>query len=448
MKRYDIIIIGSGSGAQLIRPCANLGLKVAILEKDKIGGTCLNHGCIPSKMLIHPADVATEIESAEKFDLYVNTHYPIGFEKLVKRVNNTIDVESEKYVPIYEKHLNIDYYTHPAKFLSDKVLLVNGEKITAEKIFLPIGTRPHIPNIKGLKEAPFMTYIEALRNTNLPKKLLILGGGYVAAELGYFYAMMGSEVHFLVRSSMLRKEDGDIHKEFNRVFSKQFSVHYGARVEEALYENQKFILKGTQTFEGDALLVATGVTPNTDKIGIENTGIKLDQKGYIEVDDSLRTSVEGIWAYGDVIGRKQFRHTANFEGQYLFRTLFDHPSKEPLKYSPIPHAIFTHPQIGSVGSTEEELQSKGIEYFKGLADYKDCAMGSALLSENGFVKLLFEKKSKELVGAHIIGEDAATLIHIPIAYMNMGGTLDDMLRTIYIHPALPEAVRNAARNAG
>jgi len=201
------------------------------------------------------------------------------------------------------------------------------------------------------------------------------------------------------------------------------------------------------SLEGDALLVATGIKPWTDCLGLENTNVELDGRGFIKVDEYLRTTAENIWAIGDCIGRYLYRHTVNFEGEYLLRTLFEEPRDEPIDYPPIPHAIFTHPQVAGVGKTEEELKAEGVNYVVGLNRYADSAMGMALRSEMGFVKVLFDKNTRRLLGAHIIGDEASNMIHMLIAYMNMKATIDDMLRTIYIHPALPEIIRNAVRKA-
>ena len=202
-----------------------------------------------------------------------------------------------------------------------------------------------------------------------------------------------------------------------------------------------------EEIEADALFVAAGIVPNSDDLGLENTAIKVNDKGFIEVDDRLKTAVDGVYALGDVVGNYFFRHSVNFEGEYLLRTLFVAPSDEPIEYPPMPHAVFASPQVAGVGKTEDELQAEGVDYVKGVNHYKNSAMGDALRSDHGFVKLLFERESRKLVGAHIVGEEASDMIHMPIAFINMGATIDDMLRTIYVHPALPENVRNAARKA-
>lgn len=456
MKKYDVIVIGSGAGAKITRPAANLGYKVAIIEKGRLGGTCLNHGCIPSKMLIHPADLLAELEEAPRFNIKISKERDIDFEKLVTEVTQTIDKESNSIPGVYESHPNIDLYQTEAFFETDKIINVNGERITAEKIFIAAGVRAHIPEIKGLKNTPFMTYKEALRNTKKPKSMLILGGGFIAVELGYFYKMMGVDVQFIVRSNLLNGQDKEIQDVFTQSFTKRCKVALGTQTEEVEYKNGLFTLHCKEKsgekkkYEAESLLIATGITPNTDLLKLQNTSIKQTQKGFIEVDNTLQTSVEGIWAFGDIIGRHLFRHSANFEGEYVFKTVFEDKDTlfpEEIKYPPMPQAVFSNPQIGSVGPTEEELKTNNIPYIVGKNEYKSSAMGMALRSEEGFCKLLFHKDTKKLLAAHIIGKEASNMVHMCIAFMVMNATLDDMLKTIYIHPALPEIVRNAARKA-
>ncbi|MCB1117958.1 MAG: dihydrolipoyl dehydrogenase, partial [Chlamydiia bacterium] len=409
MKKYDVIVVGTGGGTKLVRPVADMGLKVAVIEKDRPGGTCLNRGCIPSKMLIHPADVATVMREADRFNIK-GVDPVVDFAALIDRVDKTIDQESASIPPVYEKHPNIDYIPHEARFVKDRVLEVNGEQITADRIFLGVGARPDIPDIEGLEGTPFMTSNEALREKKQPKKLLVLGAGYIACELGYFYGALGTEVHFIVRSTLLRKQDKDIREAFAQSFKKRFSVHEGLVPDKVEYEDGIFkVICGKTVLEGDALLVVTGVKPWTDCLGIENTSINLDENGYIVVDDHLQTSCSGVWALGDCIGRYLFRHAVNFEGEYLFSTLFKDKVDEPICYPPMPSAVFSHPQIGSVGHTEDACIEKGIDYFVGMNKYADSAMGMALCSDEGFVKLIFERGSQKLIGAHILGEEASNM---------------------------------------
>ncbi len=452
MKKFDLITIGSGGGAKISSPAASMGLKAAVIEKDRLGGTCLNRGCIPSKMLIHPADVAMAIKEAHRFDIRNDPSFAVDFAKLITRISATVDADSDKIQASYSRHSHITLYSGTAKFLDDKVIAVNGEEITADKIFIAVGTRPTIPNIPGLAGTPFMTSTEALRLTTLPESMIIIGGGYIACELGHAYASLGTKTTFLVRSKLLRHEDAEISAEFHRVFSRHHAIHVGAVPTKVDYKQNTFHVQYTQegqslTVSAQALLIAAGITSNADTLDLVNTGIALHPGNFIKVNEFLETSVPGHYALGDCIGRYFFRHSVNFEGEYLFDHVFGGKAKHPIHYPPMPHAVFTHPQVAAVGATEEELKAKGVDYVAGLNPYKNSAMGMALLSDHGFCKILIDRRSRKILGGHIIGPEASDMLHMIIAYMNMNATLEDMLRTVYIHPALPEIVRNAARKA-
>ena len=451
MKKYDVIVIGSGGGTKISTPASYMGYKAAIVEKAKWGGTCLNRGCIPSKMLIHPANVIHTVNEMGKLgvDATINK---VHFSKIVKRITKEVDGDSKGIPKWYEGLKNLDYYEGEAKFVSDKVLLVNGKKITASKIFIATGARPRIPNIPGLKGTPFMTSSEALRKTKLPEKLLVIGGGYIGCELGHAYGAYGSQVHLIVRGKeLLAREDVDIRKVFTKKFSSTYNVHFGVSTEKVSYSKGKFTLTLKDKngkilrISGDGLLVATGVIPNTDNLGLENTSINVDKRGFIRVNRFMETAVKGVYGMGDCVGNYMFRHSVNFEGEFLFNSLFVDKKRRAMKYPPMPHAVFSSPEIGSVGSLEDGL--KQGTYIVGSNPYSKSAQGMARLPDVGLVKLIFDKKSKKLIGAHIVGEEAATMIHQLIYAMTFKATVDDLLKMIYIHPAMPEIVRNAVRNA-
>ncbi|MBT5953986.1 dihydrolipoyl dehydrogenase [bacterium] len=482
MKSYDVIVIGSGGGSKITRPAANLGLKVAIVDMGRLGGTCLNHGCIPSKMFIHPADLVVESEEASRHEVHFEKP-KINFNKLVERVTKTIDAESDSIKPVYENHPNIDLYEGKASFIDNHNLSIRlnnsviGNCISEEgsqdlnsdiilfgkKIVFCTGAKPMLPSIPGLEGTPYWTYKEALRPTAQPESLIVLGGGYIGSELGHFYGSVGTKVSFLLRSEFLRPEDDEIKNQFNDAFSKRFDSYYKSDVKKIEYKLNKFHVtfsftsmsledskKSKQSQEitlvSEKLLVATGVVPNTIDVGIENTSIQLNNQGYVMVDSNLKTAEEHIWSFGDVVGKFKFRHSANFEGEYVFKQMFGETEVgKPLVYPAMPHAVFTHPQIAAIGPTENSLDSEKI--VVGRNYYKNSAMGMALLPEVGFVKLIFDKETKALLAGHIIGKEAATMIHMIIAYMDMNATINDMKKMIYIHPALPENVRNAVRDA-
>lgn len=455
MKTYDVIIIWSGWGTKL-RAATEVGKKVAIIEKGRLGGTCLNRGCIPSKMLIYPADLMTHIkEDTEKFGINVDTP-TIDFKSLIKRVQKEIKADSESIEPSYEKSPLVDLYKGHGKFISDKVIEVNWEELTAEKIYIATGSKPQVPPIEGLADTPYFTSTEALANTSQPKKMIVIWGWYIATELGHFYGATGTDMHFLVRSEMLKNEDKDIRAEFSKDFAKRYNLHYGISPIKVEHKDGIFFVtvqdkdKNKSIMESDALFVATGVVPNTDNLWLENTQITTNKRWYIEVNDHLETQASGVYALGDVIWNYLFRHSVNFEGEYLAGQHFLWDTLSPIEYPPVPHAVFSYPQIAGVWVTEDELiqQGKkiGKDYVVGINHYKNSAMGMALIPEVGMVKIIAEKSSGKMIWAHIIGDRASDIIHMLIVYVSQGATTEQMLKEmIFIHPALSENIRNAGR---
>lgn len=451
MKKYDIIVIGSGAGTKISTPASKLGLKVALIEKSKLGGTCLNRGCIPSKMLIHSAEVAQTIDTAHKYQI-ISKGYELNFKALVDRVSQTIDEESLSIQPGIEANPNLDWYQDHARFIDHKVLQVGEEQITAEKIFIVAGARPFIPDISGLAGTPYITSTEALRLNQFPQSMIVVGGGYIATELAFYFAALGVRMTMLVRNKMLTGEDFEIREEFQKVFSSQFDVQFQAFLTQIEYKNQKFhvtYLQGEEerTLEAEQLFVATGVTPNSDGLDLEKTGIVPNADGFIPVNEYLETEVEGIWAFGDIVGNYLFRHSANYEGEYLQEIVVHGEPKYPIDYTGMPHAVFSNPQVAGVGEREDDLIARGAQYVVGKHPFSASAMGMALLSEHGFLKLLIEKKTHKILGCHIIGHEASILIHQVIPLLRKQGTLEDLLYMVHIHPALSELVRNVARKA-
>mmetsp|Transcript_45446 Transcript_45446/g.74068 ORF Transcript_45446/g.74068 Transcript_45446/m.74068 type:complete len:481 (-) Transcript_45446:39-1481(-) len=452
---YDAIVVGAGGGAKVYNPLTKqLDMKVALIEKGPIGGTCLNRGCIPSKMLIHAADVAQTIQEAEKYEVHAEIT-KIDFTDLVTRVSKTIDEDSTSTHPRLRSNPNLTWYTDQCEFVGPKTLRVGDKTITAKYIIIAAGARPTIPPIIGLINTPYMTSTEALRLTKQPKKLLVIGGGYIGCELGHYFSKLGTEVHMLVRGPrLLCAEDTEVSLEFTRVFSKRQQCHFNTNFHSVSYEDGEFTIKfslpddSTElSISGDQLLVAVGASPNTDILRPEQSGIEIDSKGYIKVDGQLRTTCDGVYAIGDIIGQHLFRHAVNFQAEYLVEHAFMAPDDEPIQYPGMPHAVFSSPQVAGIGETEEQLIARGASYVKGVNPYSSSAMGMALRSDSGFVKLLIEKGTRKILGCHIVGDEASVLIHQVIPLYALDATLESILYCIHIHPALSELVRNSARKA-
>lgn len=453
MKYYDTIVIGSGGGMKIALRSASMGLKTAIIEQDAIGGTCLNRGCIPSKMLIYPTELPQLIREAHRINVMSDSSAKIEFGTLIRRISETINAMSAKQRSALEHSENLDFYPVHTEFISEKVLRAGEEELTADKIFIATGARPNTPDIPGLSGTPFMTSTDALLRTDRPNHLLVIGGGYIATELGGAYAGAGADVTFIVRSRLLRHEDKEIAEAFSHAFSRRHSVTKGIVPIRVDYDSGQFSVMCRDTsgeqnvFDGDALLVATGVTPCTDDLGLQNTGVVTDEEGFIQVDGFMRTNVEGVYALGDCVGNYLYRHTVNYEAEYLIRTVLQNSKREPIDYGPVPHAVFSVPEIAGVGMTEEQAVEQGKDYVVGKASYADSNAGLARGYEVGFVKILVERSTRRILGAHILGDEASDMIHLFIAMMKKEGKLNDLLDMIFIHPALPEIARDAARNA-
>jgi mycothione reductase len=459
MEKFDLIVIGSGAGLDIATAAAeDKGLKVAIIEKSKLGGTCLNIGGIPSKLLIYSADIIEIIKKADTFGIKVN-EYSIDFKKIISRVNKIIDAATNKIKKDLEGSNNPRLFSQDCKFIGEKkIAIANNEIITADKILIASGTRPNIPKINGLENVNYITSTEALCLKYQPKTLTIIGGGYIACEFAHFFGALGTKINIIQRNNFLiPNEDIDVSRKFTKIFSKKYNVYLGYNTEMVRYNyenknNQKIfnvIVKDkfgkSMEIDSEQLLIATGRTPNSDLLDIEKSGIKINEKGFILVDEYLETNIEGIFALGDVVGKYQFKHNANNEAQYVYNNIVNPDEKIPVNYNAIPHAIFTSPQIAGVGYTEQQLKKEKIEYVRSICPYIQTAMGKAIEDKDGFVKFLIDKKNKHILGCHIMGTDASILIHeVLVAMRTAEGKIDNITNTIHIHPALSEVVSRAA----
>ncbi|HKZ61741.1 MAG TPA: dihydrolipoyl dehydrogenase [Nitrososphaera sp.] len=448
MQKFDLIVIGSGSGLDVANAAAQAGLRVAVVEKGRMGGTCLNRGCIPSKLLIHSADVAEAIRSAGQFGINVDG-FSVDFEKIVNRTNSIIDTDSDGIRQAFSEIDNPKLFPHECKFIGDKTISVDGHSIKADMILIASGTRPAIPEIKGLKGTGFLTSDEALRLKKQPSTLTIIGGGYIAAELAHFFGSLGTKINIIQRWNVLvPDEDEEIAKKFTDVFSRKYNVYLGYDTESVSKSSGAFYVVAKNSsgkrieIESDQLLLATGRTPNSDTLDLRKTGVKTDDRGFIVVDKHLETNIKGIFALGDAVGRYLFKHAANHEAQYAYYNL-THDKKITVDYTAMPHAIFSSPQIASAGYTEQELKENSIPHTKAVYPYIRTAMGEAIEDRDGFVKLLASKEGK-ILGCHIIGSHASILIHEVLVAMKLGAGIDSIARTVHIHPALSEVVARAA----
>lgn len=458
MHDFDLVIVGTGSGNSIPGPEFD-HWRIAIIEKGVFGGTCLNVGCIPSKILVYAADVAHTIRQASTYGVDA-TIDAVRWRDIRDRVFGRIDpiaAGGERY-RVGAECPNITVFGGTARFADGGVLEVEMndgtvEQVSGRHIVLGAGARPFIPPYPGLADVDFHTSDTVMRIDRIPERLIVFGGGYIAAELGHVFQGLGSEVVMVNRGDrLLRHEDVEVSTRFTEVYGRRFDLRCGATVEKVSQVGSTIGVRlrrngEAEEVEGDLLLVATGRVPNGDLLHLDAAGI-AHQDHRVIVDAHFRTSVEGIWAFGDLSNEHQLKHLANAEVRALRHNLLvaDGDAEGPMRSVDdrlVPHAVFGHPQVASVGLTEAQARAAGGSVVVARKDYGAVAAGWAMEEQDGFCKLIADAETRQLLGAHLIGPQAASIIQQLIQGMNFGQTVDEMAAgQFYIHPALSELVEN------
>jgi len=448
VEEFDLIIVGSGSGNSI--PEYLQDWRIALVERDVFGGTCLNRGCIPSKMFVLPADVAVAAQTSAK--LGIDTQFNGADWRAIRdRVFDLIDPIAESGREYRASGSpNVTLIQGTADFVSEKTMDVEGRLITAPQILLAAGARAVVPPIPGLVETGFHTSDSIMRLPELPKRLGIIGGGFIAVEMGHVFSGLGSEVTILNRSpTLLRAFDEDIATRFTEVFGERVDLQLGhipTHVERVAEGIKITCMTGETTV--DELLVATGREPNSDLLNVDAAGIDCHHHGTVAVDDTMATNVPGIWAVGDIANSYQLKHLANAEADVAFWNIAHPDDIRHQSYKAVPSAVFSNPQVATVGLTEQEAVREGRTFVVGRRDYGGTAYGWALNDDTSFAKVLIDPESGLIIGAHIMGPQAASIIQPIVQAMEFDQTADDLARKVfYIHPALTEVVENALLDA-
>ncbi len=447
-ETFDLIIVGSGSGNSI--PSYLDDWKIALVERDVFGGTCLNRGCIPSKMFVYPADVAVAAQTSSK--LGIETQFNgADWAAIRDRVFGLIDpIASSGREYRSTGTPNVTLIEGTADFVDQHTLDVEGRRITAPNILLAAGARPVIPPITGLVETGFHTSDSIMRLPELPKRLGIIGGGFIAVEMGHVFSGLGSHVTMFNRSNMLlRSFDQDISSTFTSAFGERVDLmlgHVPTRVERVA-DGIKITCAVGETIV-DELLVATGREPNSDLLNVDAAGIDCHHHGTVAVDDTMATNVEGIWAVGDLANNYQLKHLANAEAAIAFWNIAHPDDLRRQSYKAVPSAVFSSPQVATVGLTEQEASAQGRPFSVGRRDYGGTAYGWAMADETGFAKVLVDDETGMILGAHVLGPQASSIIQPLIQAMQFDQRAEDVARQVfYIHPALTEVVENALLDA-
>lgn len=452
VKHYDVIVFGTGSAMNIVSELINQGTEArfAVIENNMVGGICLTRGCIPSKMLLEVARNIYRIKEASKFGIEA-TLKPPDFAYIMERVWQRIYKESREIEHSLKHHPLIDLYQTDGVFVGDYTVDVGGREIEGDKILLCTGSKPKTPKIPGIDEVEYYTNDNFFRDLRkLPRKTVIVGAGYVGLELGFFLAMMGSNVTVLGRRPLvLPEEEPEISQLVQRDLSRYMNIKTNHEVVELRASGERKIVVAENKATGenleldaDAILIASGRASYSDITRPEKTGVKTDDKGWIIVDEYLRTTKKDIWAFGDATGRMMFKHKANYESIVVYYNAF---KGEEVKadYHAVPHAVFTEPEVASVGLKEEEARKK-FDILVGYASYGETAKGEAMMVEDYFVKVILDKESFRILGAHIVGPEASLLIQEIVNLMyTESGSAEPIYRGMHIHPALSEVVERA-----
>lgn len=448
MADYDLVIVGAGSGNSL--PDDQLaGWRMAIVESDRFGGTCLNRGCLPSKMYVYTAEVANTVRHAGRYGVHAELQ-GVDWPAVRDRVFGRIDPLHQQAVD-YRRRNGIDVYLGPSRFVGPHALEVEGRTVTADRFVLSVGSRPWIPPIPGLPSVPFLTSDTVMRLDRLPRSMIILGGGYIGAEMGNVFQSFGTAVTIVNRgSSLLAAHDEAIRTRFTEAYTSRFDLLLGAQPEAVRPTAGGVALDVTtsggdrRTVEAEVLLVATGRVPNSDRLNVAATGVEVDRYGQVLTDATHATSAPGIWALGDLANHYQLKHVANAETRVVRHNLLHPEAPMSSAFPVVPAAVFADPQVAAVGATEEQLVAAGRPYVASVKDYADTGYGWALEDTTSFVKVLADPATRLLLGAHIIGPQASLLLQPLVQAMSLGSTVDQVAReVIYIHPALTEAIEQA-----
>jgi len=464
MEEFDFLVIGAGSGLDVANVAADQGQSVAVVEKGPLGGTCLNRGCIPSKMLLYHAEVFETIERAGEFKIDAEVT-DVDFAAIVEGVNEEVAGSASSIQNGLASSSQHSLFRGEARFVDERTVEVaggadDGTRISAETVVVAAGTRPWIPDIEGIEGVDYLTSTEALQLQAVPDRLVIAGGGYIAAELGHFFETFGSDVAIIGRRPQLLPEtDEEVGEAFTERYADRFDLYTGYEAVATRQDADGIHVEArpyppdpaagaegsdsddTVTVSGDELLLATGRVANTDTMNVEAAGIETDDQGFVETDEYLRTTADGVWALGDIVGEYLLKHNANHEARAVARNIFrDDP--EPVDYRAIPYAVFASPEVAGVGAHEEDLRTSETEFATNVYRYEETARGNAMKAE-GFVKVLIDLDG-EILGCHIIGPDASSLIQEVVVAMQAGsGTVRDIRESVHIHPALPEVVQRA-----
>jgi dihydrolipoamide dehydrogenase len=452
LKKYDVIVVGAGDvGLGVAFNAVSAGLKTALIDKGKVGGTCVNSGCVPSKTLIYTADRIMETIENTKFSIRSGP-IDVDFKAVMERMRSVVVRGRNSIKEAIEGPENLHFINSEGHFLDEHTLEAGSETIIGKKIFIASGARPSLPRIKGLDTVQYLTNESVLKLKKKPESIIFVGGGYIAMEYAHFFAAMGTKVAIIDRNpTLLSFEEPEISQLLKKKMEKRVRLYMGAEPIEVRHSNNQFsvITKDVSTgrqkrISAEAVMVSAGRKSNADTLKPENAGIETDEKNFIKVDDYLRTNKKHIWAVGDAIGKAMFTHAGDKEAELAWHNA-THRKKMKMAFGSVPHAVYTWPQIASIGLTELQAR-KDHDVLVGRARYSDTVMGEAMVEQEGFAKAIVEKGTERILGFHIIGPHAAVLIQEVVNAVINKGNVKSITGCMHIFPALSNIVTETFSN--
>lgn len=444
MPHYDALVIGSGqAGNPLSHKLADLGWTVALVEKDRLGGTCINTGCTPTKTMVASAQVAHYARHAARWGVQTEG-VRVDLAAVVARKDRVVDQWRSGIARKVEQRKNLHLYHGHARFTGPRQVRVGDETLEGERVFIDTGTRPIVPPIEGLADVGALDNAGAMRLTEVPEHLLVLGGGYIGLEFGQMFRRFGSQVTVVHRGpQILPREDADVVEALQHALEAEgLRFVLGASTTRAARQDSGVALTvqvgdAVETVRGSHLLVATGRRPNTDDLGLENAGIATDAHGFVRVNERLETSVPGVWALGDVKGGPAFTHISYNDYQIVYANLVEGGARTT-DHRIVPYAVFTDPQLGRVGLTEREARATGRPLKVGKIPMSWVARAIERDETAGLMKLVVDAETDQILGAAILSLEGGELVQILHAAMLAKAPYTLLKGAIYIHPTLAE----------
>lgn len=453
---YEVVVIGGGqAGIPLAHALAEAGKRVALIEREKLGGSCVNFGCTPTKAVIASARVAHLARRASEFGLII-PQVEVDFPAVLERAESIAAESRGGLEKDLEKTKNPKLIRGQAKLIGKNdsgdffQIQVGEDVLTTKEIVLNTGTRSVVPKIEGLEKIKFIDAGNWLGHKELPAHLVIIGGSYIGLEMAQFYRRMGSRVTVVENGSRIAsREDADISDALLGILEGEaIEFHLDSKVSRVKKSANGIIVtvekgKDTETIKASHLFVAVGRQPNTDDLGLASVGVKTDERGIVAVNKRLATNVEGIWAAGDIRGGFQFTHTAWDDYRIIESQMIGDRSRTTERI--VPYAMFTDPELGRVGMTENEAKEKKINFKVSCFEMKKNGKAREIGESNGFVKVLIDAESEKIIGAAVLANEGAEIVHSYVDLMNAGAKFTVLRDAVHIHPTLAEAVQSAVK---